>query len=1179
MKKLFTLLAMCLLTLAGALQTHADYWQLSGLEETDYPAVESIEAGKWYVLSLPRESNDLHSYLSAGTTRMVAPDIIPDDCLWQFVPYRTDDQGNTTYVLKSKIKNAYLITGFNYTEDADRAWKFTALRAEGENIVDNSGYDAEDESTHIDWTQYDARNSTMNMNNSLEGLLLDDLYDLVFVLCQSPVNQETPNFLQSSGSFGGDRSINCWAIYEVIPAEPLDVLENYMANHSFDPNAFEVGDEPGMYDGDKLEAATEAWDALDALLIDTDLTLEKVSKAIEAFEKAYKELNESIVVFGYGYYVFQNANQNGAMYGSEDLETLWTPNYTMPENDEDWTMQDIRHIWEFVNIDGKDYLRHYATGNYLARPTKIYERCPLTKEPTYNYSVEANADNEGGLTGWFNIIDTGIEMGESSWQTGYPGWDAGTARCVHTQNNGFSTVYWNEKKQNSLWRVHAVPASIIELWLGRIDQEERNEALAALYDKAWATYTKAESECYDSDATQDGDFADPADGLVTSIEQFRTNTGDGSEGPANGLFDGDFTSYFHSDWHGNATDSHNFQIDLGKEVDIVTLKIASRNHQNRAEPVKMQVLGSNTLPTLFESDYDQGCREEDLTEWEECGTIDMNYKYNYGDGGDQRVVGLGVARLSAPYRYLRFNVKTRRNNSVAYFTMSELRAYETTSDWSRGNLSSMDPTVLKNFQDALAEAKAAIADRNATDELIAKLQAAYDAFLEGYPEPQVLVDLKAEAMTWIENSIIGEEPGMYPSSALDELEEAINSVEVESVMSLEAVNTGKKVINDALAAFKAQLVLPTSGNYMIRSISTGVPGHNLMCALTPGHGILGWGGYNSETEEDETSIRDFERLNYLWQLVDNGDHTFSLRNYDTNTYLALADKSGMRVKMTPDAEEAFHFTLQSCRSAEQPGFNLVFAENVFLNFQPGGQSIVTWNAAQGLDNSAFVFEAFDEASWNENHLTTYSCSASEPHIITLPYEVSLAQSYRPLYKMIGMDANGDYQFKKFQQSEIVPAGTPMLSFIPAGSSATQDNFVVNTTGLKDMQYMAYTQENLFHNQNGMVGVLDDVEIPANCGIFYDFQNVGGITASEEGEVVAAGSGYFVKDEQTTEKGDLTIKGSSHITVDFKESTGVSTLVVIDNHKTRGTFNLMGQKVNGKLPAGLYIIDGQKYLVK
>lgn len=43
--------------------------------------------------------------------------------------------------------------------------------------------------------------------------------------------------------------------------------------------------------------------------------------------------------------------------------------------------------------------------------------------------------------------------------------------------------------------------------------------------------------------------------------------------------------------------------------------------------------------------------------------------------------------------------------------------------------------------------------------------------------------------------------------------------------------------------------------------------------------------------------------------------------------------------------------------------------------------------------------------------------------------------------------------------------------------------------------------------------------------------------------------------------------------------GIRDAVVINNKAGRGTFNLMGQKVHGKLPAGLYIVNGKKYIVR
>ncbi|MCQ2266730.1 MAG: hypothetical protein MJZ40_03370 [Bacteroidaceae bacterium] len=1178
MKKVFTLLALCLLSLVGGVQVMADYWQVAGRTNDNlYPVVTEIKADTWYALGNPRTEDD--SFL--GKSGLVAQ--LTDDCLWQFVKLSDDAEGNAIYVLQQKSTGKYLGKGFAYTENTDKAWMFTAQLA---TVVENT-YDGENEETNIDWSLYDVRNHTANMNNQGNYVLLDDFYTddthaNVFVFCESPANQEAPSYLCTVGGWYNYRDTNTWALYNVAPATPDQALSIWLENFGeFDPDTYETGIDPGQYGEEELQEAADAWMALQELYNNVPETQEQVSEAIARFEEAYQKLAASVKVFSYGYYMFQNYRDNGVMYGTADLKTFYTPNYEAPENEEDWTISDLRYVWEFVRIGDKNYLRNYVTNTYLGHPSKIYEELPLTEAPETDFSVEVNTSNEHGLTGWFNIIDLSIDEEDEKWQTGYGGWDAGVANCLHTQDNGKKIVYWSKGMGGSLWRVRTVPQSVLDSWLSRLDQEQLNEKLQKLYDKATATYEKAESECYQSDATRDGEFASvgaeeyEADGLLKSVEQYRTNVGDAEEGPATGLFDGDFTTYFHSDWHGTATDNINFQVDLGEAIDLLTLKIASRSHQNQAEPLKMTILGSNTLPTLFENDYDQGERGEDMTEWTECGTMTMSYDYNFGAGGLNNVVGLGVAKLAAPYRYLRFNIESTRSGK-SYFTMSELRAYKTVADWTAGNLSKMDAAVLKAFQDALAEAKAALDDRLATDAIYSKLEAAYDAFLENYPDPQVLKDLKTEAQSWADSGIAGDEPGMYPQSAIDALQNAIESVTVADVMTLDEIAAGKKAINDALAAFHAALILPEAGNYMLVSQTTGAANSNRMYARRPGQSTLGWGGYSEADGQDE-DVTNLQYVNYLWQLKANEDRTFSLYNYGTGAYLAKVAKSGVAMTMTTEPDSIMHFTLQSARCEDVPAFNLVAAEGVYLNFQPGGQAIVTWSTAQGHDNSAFLFEEYEAEEWAGKHRTLVGYTVGVPQVVTFPYDVTPAnnRAKESVYNFLGQDAEGNFRFAAYKDG-VIPAGKAFVLYSENAEFSTCA-FTIGEDGV-ELGSIKHTYGNFFNN-NGLVGVLEDVMLPAGCGyISSNYTNLKRLSVTEEEDVIASGTGYFTKCALTTEQADLTIVGNAGIVTEFEASTGVAQ-VVVNRTAARGTYNLMGQKVSGKLPAGLYIVEGRKVIVK
>lgn len=1155
MKKVYLFLALCLAFVASSVQVKADYWEMEGYDQLSnpFPVVTEIKTDVWYALGTSRTLNDgsQYAYLSEAGMTLVKN----ESTLWKFEVYGQDSDGNTIYVLRQKASDKLLAKGFNLTSSADDAFHFTALKAE---VVENNA-DPEDESTFIDWSEYDSRNHTASRSNNDSYYLIDEIYDNTFVICESPVNQENPTFLSCIGAFAGYHDTNNWAIYPTRKATGEEAVQacfdDVFGSVEFDIDNYEVGDGPGQFDEQALNEMAEAW-AEFAEYLGGGGSDEDCYAAIDKVIAAWENLQNHMGGMKDGqYYRFWNWRDDftACMYdGNGDLK--WTPSYEAPEEID---AEGTQYIWKVVEKDGKYYFQNYFTDRYIKDVAGFSAKFSTTTEPETGFVLVPS-----DMAGTFNL--RGDERADNY--------------GMHTQVNGNVVVYWYagtaSDNQGSLWKVEVIDKEVIQGLEDLLVQKRLNDELANVYEKAYASYLRAESECYSSDMTRDAEF--PVDGLVTSGEQFRSVSSDQDEGnDAEVLFDGEMgnASYWHSDWHSAVPDEgHSFVVDLGEPLDLISMKIASRQHQNDDYPTVMKIYGSNERPALFDEPFDYSIREDE-TDYTECGEIRLSYDISYNPGNAHALVGIGVAKLDAPYQYLKF-VETDNGRHQNRIVMCELRIYKTTADWTQGNLSAMDPAVLKEFQDALEAAKDALNDEAATEALIERLTKAYEAFLEGYPDPMVLRELLAEAQNWLETAIEGEEAGTYPAEAIAALQKVVDETVVEDVMTLEALNAGKKAVTDAINAFKNALNLPAAGNYFIISQSEGAPGLNYMRAGRPGHSQAQWGGYNTEGGYTESYVSDMQNINYLWKLAKKGERTYTLYNYGTGTYLAKVEENNEPLMMTTNAEEALEVVLQSARIAETPAFNIVCAEGIYLNFQPGTYNMVTWNSAQGADNSSLVFEEVDLEDWDGQNVVSYSDAM--PSIVTVPYEVKLEDMNQPLYKLLGQNAEGDYIFKEYTSADVVPAATPML-LVPNGTDEDHLLYLDPTAAAVDQIQFTY---GTFFNQNGMVGVLENATLPEGCGIFKS--NVWSLqqrlSTTSEGDVVASGTGYFAVSDLTAETGDLTIKGVSGLNKKFEETIGVNT-VIVNNKTTRGTFNLMGQKVVGKLPAGLYIIDGQKYIVK
>ena len=108
--------------------------------------------------------------------------------------------------------------------------------------------------------------------------------------------------------------------------------------------------------------------------------------------------------------------------------------------------------------------------------------------------------------------------------------------------------------------------------------------------------------------------------------------------------------------------------------------------------------------------------------------------------------------------------------------------------------------------------------------------------------------------------------------------------------------------------------------------------------------------------------------------------------------------------------------------------------------------------------------------------------------------------------------------------------------------------------------------------NGLYGTFDFVQLPENNGQFSPDRSK--VVLSEQGDKAAPNTGYFGKLPETTENGDLLIPANQIITL-------IKTGVLTPAHKTKGTFTLSGVRVDDvkNLPAGIYVINGHKVIVK
>ena len=417
--------------------------------------------------------------------------------------------------------------------------------------------------------------------------------------------------------------------------------------------------------------------------------------------------------------------------------------------------------------------------------------------------------------------------------------------------------------------------------------------------------------------------------------------------------------------------------------------------------------------------------------------------------------------------------------------------------------------------------------------------------------------------------------GYYAAGSKATYKTAIETVE----NNLKAITATKQPtvaqVNDLLAqldaankAFAEKLNVPADGIYRIvsKSSEASIAGNSVVANTPSTQNYLKLDGRMKEgsTYKD---VPDFEtRLGAYWKLTKvAGGYTY--QNLYTGLYLAPKEEKGTRVMSLRKAP----YTLD-LRYAKTPGcFNLVAdtadvqgKEHIYVNAEPGSKNLVLWNEANGKDNSAFSFTEA-KAQLEDALQAEFSLPIKKgvAQIITLP--IAADPGANNFYTVIGQDANNRIQLKKHEGT--LEAGQAYVLIPEAGDD---ESVILLSSKAQTIATLAPVSTPATP-VNGLVPVFETTKVNKDSGVFNADHSK--VLRSEVGESVAAGSGYFTKMPVTTETGDKYLETNGTITTVGR--------VVANGQLVNAVYTLSGVRVKDTkhLPAGLYIVNGKKVVVK
>ncbi|GHV40482.1 galactose oxidase [Bacteroidia bacterium] len=146
------------------------------------------------------------------------------------------------------------------------------------------------------------------------------------------------------------------------------------------------------------------------------------------------------------------------------------------------------------------------------------------------------------------------------------------------------------------------------------------------------------------------------------------SAGEGANGSVDKLLDGDFLTYWHSQWTGGTTQNPNsppfphwFVIDMKKEYNVTQVDLARRNNNNSSTKDGEFYITSDDVPALV------AANKRDQIQWTKIGTFHMENKNEYQQFGTLKTKG----------RYLKVNITTSYNaGNVSSLSEVAVHGYE-----------------------------------------------------------------------------------------------------------------------------------------------------------------------------------------------------------------------------------------------------------------------------------------------------------------------------------------------------------------------------------------------------------------------------------------------------------------------------------------------------------------------
>lgn len=1232
-------LSLFLLTLAGITSAVAQDYKVS-----DPVSDPTTIVGKDIVLKALGSHNGGGGFLcGSGFSTSITADVF-----YVLEAAGTDANGNPIYTLKQKSTGLYFkdhelkpaFDGSGEGEDTSdgsfdgKMFPTTTNVAEAMKVTCKQ-FQTGDASSAIDYA------TSANDFSSQAGFVLARANTLFTKDGSEEVHAQFIGHYSGSVFYSIYNDTNVWefrTVSTLAGKEKFDAYYDFYFSQGQPTDRFTTGTTAGTYPAGLVKTAqdvyTKATAAIDQSLSDEayEALCVEMKSAMEAVENGMNPLTDGL------YLIHDSRDTNLYLYGETASNVNRTSCKALANYDGTFTKELVPYVWRVshvTNADGKEVLTFY-------------------NENLQGYMQKTNKDNHY-LLGNAAANFVALHDGEVS-KAAFRFQPEGTQEIVCTNPQGWVLSWTDKNDAGNHFVFVSVNEDEFKNTLAKARQEELNANLQKVFSTAFTAYNKgivynsSSAAGTDADFTHDGYLVDP--GADENNTNWWCNAKEESEGKYMALNDANLNTYFHTSWSAGTftptfTKNHYLVATLNEAVTgALEVKLAKR-HTGNDYPTMLEIYGTN--------EFDGSSEESaNAAQWTDLGTATINWAYpvtypawtaddavaagyNKNQAHDEKTIedGIGTAyvKFDGSYKYIKlaavgtiFN-KTNAQTDRGYFCLAQANIWKASTDavaTETPEMAAVPEAIKTTLSELLNAAKTKLATGgDATQEEVTALKTAYDNFISNYPDVNNVTKALTTAKKFLKDAqdggLIGTELGLYDENEATALETALNNFNDFSSTDVNEIKEAVKTINDALAKFKASIILPVAGKvYMLHSASTKVgsagegftgtlynsivysPNTDASTSVNNGsqQGTVKF--FRADGSADITEAKTPEEyesvltdtidvqsdLRTAWYAEKSKGGKIVLRNVATGMYIAPSNgqvlQSTTPVEIPVEGVGAKTFRLLAGVSHDGSAND---GNQTYLNTNGSTSTVVAWKDASDV-SSYWKLDEVTDFNTNQDFYVDNKVSTGEGenyYIATMPVAIDPqgGDLNGQAYSIVGVSSdNANLVLAKIENT--IPAGTP---FIYSPFSVQHGNKVAMTiadaSGLEEDKptMPAYSFE--VKNGNGLIGSMTHTLGGSENFAFFNAQ--GKLAQANTSTTIPVNSGLLDGTcSATTETGDATIALGSVNVTGINTAKAVVLPAIVNVYSIDGTLirkNVKSVNATNNLPAGIYVVGGQKVLVK